>query len=68
MPQQEADAAGKKPPPPVSIAAVVGGMSSQKQKRILERGLDVLIATPGRLWDIIQEVRPALSYGISWML
>ncbi|KAF9652598.1 DEAD-domain-containing protein [Thelephora ganbajun] len=42
-------------PPPVSVAAVVGGMSLHKQKRILSRGVDVLVATPGRLWDIIQE-------------
>ena len=44
-------------PPPVSVAAIVGGMSAQKQRRILSRGVDVLVATPGRLWDIIQEVR-----------
>ncbi|RPD75560.1 DEAD-domain-containing protein [Lentinus tigrinus ALCF2SS1-7] len=44
-----------KHPPLVSVAAIVGGMSAQKQKRILSRGVDVLVATPGRLWDIIQE-------------
>ncbi|THU94511.1 DEAD-domain-containing protein [Dendrothele bispora CBS 962.96] len=44
----------KKPPPKVSVAAVVGGMSAQKQKRILDRGVDVLVATPGRLWDVIE--------------
>ncbi|KAI0942156.1 hypothetical protein AcW1_009535 [Taiwanofungus camphoratus] len=44
-----------KPPPLVSVAAVIGGMSAQKQKRILSRGVDVLVATPGRLWDILQE-------------
>lgn len=43
-------------PPHVSVAAVVGGMSAQKQKRILDRGVDVLVATPGRLWDIMQDV------------
>jgi ATP-dependent RNA helicase DDX24/MAK5 len=41
--------------PVVSIAAVVGGLSAQKQRRILGRGVDVLVATPGRLWDILQE-------------
>ncbi|KAI0346466.1 DEAD-domain-containing protein [Trametopsis cervina] len=51
---------GKQPiprnrPPLISIAAIVGGMSSQKQRRILDRGVDVLVATPGRLWDIMQE-------------
>ncbi|KAM6503417.1 ATP-dependent RNA helicase [Amanita muscaria] len=45
----------RNPPPHVSVATIVGGMSPQKQHRILERGVDVLIATPGRLWDIIQD-------------
>ncbi|KAE9383009.1 DEAD-domain-containing protein [Gymnopus androsaceus JB14] len=49
------DPSGKKPPPRVSAAAIVGGMSAQKQRRILNRGVDVLVATPGRLWDIIEE-------------
>ena len=44
------------PPPLVSVAAIVGGISPHKQKRILSRGVDVLVATPGRLWDIVQEV------------
>ncbi|KAI8969781.1 DEAD-domain-containing protein [Trametes punicea] len=44
-----------KHPPLMSVAAIVGGMSAQKQRRILSRGVDVLVATPGRLWDIIQE-------------
>ncbi|KAJ7439358.1 ATP-dependent RNA helicase [Mycena latifolia] len=42
-------------PPLVSVAAIVGGMSAQKQRRILDRGVDVLVATPGRLWDIMEE-------------
>lgn len=45
-----------KAPPLVSVAAIVGGMSAQKQKRVLERGVDVLVATPGRLWDVVEEV------------
>jgi ATP-dependent RNA helicase DDX24/MAK5 len=44
-------------PPPVSVATIVGGMSTQKQERILGRGVDVLVATPGRLWDILEGVR-----------
>lgn len=46
----------KRPPPHVSVAAIVGGMSSQKQHRVLSRGVDVLVATPGRLWDILEDV------------
>ncbi|KAG6908421.1 hypothetical protein DXG01_004714 [Tephrocybe rancida] len=47
--------ATKKSPPHVSVAAIVGGMSAQKQRRILDRGVDVLVATPGRLWDIMED-------------
>ncbi|KIJ33536.1 hypothetical protein M422DRAFT_213415 [Sphaerobolus stellatus SS14] len=42
-------------PPPVSVAAIVGGMSAQKQRRILSRGADILVATPGRFWDLCGE-------------
>lgn len=52
-----APASKPKGPPLVSVAAIVGGMSAQKQRRILDRGVDILVATPGRLWDILQEVR-----------
>ncbi|KAG6817114.1 hypothetical protein H0H87_012635 [Tephrocybe sp. NHM501043] len=45
----------KKSPPHVSVAAIVGGMSAQKQRRILDRGVDVLVATPGRLWDLMED-------------
>jgi ATP-dependent RNA helicase DDX24/MAK5 len=48
--------ASRKDPPLVSIAALVGGMSQQKQRRILQRGVDVLVATPGRLWDTMDDV------------
>jgi superfamily II DNA/RNA helicase len=52
-------------PPPVSVAAVVGGLSTQKQRRIISRGVDVLVATPGRLWDILQKARRSF---FSWAL
>ncbi len=52
-------------PPPVSVAAIVGGLSTQKQRRILGRGVDVLVATPGRLWDILEGVSRAEPPGHS---
>ncbi|KAJ7598923.1 ATP-dependent RNA helicase [Mycena floridula] len=52
--EQEESGSSRKPPA-VSVAAIVGGMSAQKQRRILDRGVDVLVATPGRLWDLIGE-------------
>ncbi|KAL7420114.1 ATP-dependent RNA helicase [Cryptotrichosporon argae] len=41
-------------PPRISVGAVVGGLSAQKQRRVLDRGCDVLVATPGRLWDLLK--------------
>ena len=37
----------------VRIVSIVGGMSSQKQSRLLDYKPDVIIATPGRLMDMI---------------
>ncbi|BGP30029.1 ATP-dependent RNA helicase [Rhodotorula toruloides] len=39
----------------VQVVALTGGMSVEKQKRQLERGADIVVATPGRLWDLIGE-------------
>ncbi|GAA5888988.1 hypothetical protein JCM5296_002767 [Sporobolomyces johnsonii] len=39
----------------VNVVALTGGMSVDKQKRQLEKGADVIVATPGRLWDLIGE-------------
>lgn len=50
-----------KAPPPISVAAIVGGMSAQKQRRILSRGVDILVATPGRFWDLCGEVSGSFS-------
>jgi ATP-dependent RNA helicase RhlE len=43
--------AGKK----FSIATVFGGVSQRPQVEALRRGVDVLVATPGRLLDLIQQ-------------
>ena len=47
----------KHPRSPVNIIALTGGMSIQKQKRQLSFGADIVVATPGRIWDICSEVR-----------
>ncbi|KAJ6470650.1 ATP-dependent RNA helicase [Mycena vitilis] len=52
---EESEPTTARAPPLISVAAIVGGMSSQKQRRILDRGVDVLVATPGRLWDIMED-------------
>ena len=38
------------------IVAVVGGMAPQKQQRLLQKRPEIIVATPGRLWDLISEV------------
>jgi len=39
----------------VRVAVVVGGLSVEKQVRLLSRGPAIVVATPGRLWDLVQE-------------
>jgi ATP-dependent RNA helicase DDX24/MAK5 len=43
------------------IAVVVGGMAPQKQERLLSYGPEIVVATPGRLWELIQDGNPHLS-------
>ncbi|MCO5730548.1 DEAD/DEAH box helicase [Rhizobium sp. SSA_523] len=38
---------------PLKINSVVGGASINKQQQMLEKGTDILVATPGRLLDLI---------------
>ena len=39
----------------VTIAAVIGGLATVKQERVLKKNPHVVVATPGRLWELIQE-------------
>nr|XP_056706743.1 ATP-dependent RNA helicase DDX24 [Euleptes europaea] len=45
----------------IKSALLVGGMASQKQQRVLKRKPEIIVATPGRLWELIQERHPHLS-------
>ncbi|ETN18296.1 hypothetical protein PPTG_03942 [Phytophthora nicotianae INRA-310] len=38
----------------IGVVTLVGGMAVQKQKRILSYRPEIVIGTPGRLWDIIE--------------
>lgn len=40
----------------MQIAPILGGMSADKQKRILKKCPDILVATPGRLWELMSQV------------
>ncbi|ONK70841.1 uncharacterized protein A4U43_C04F2080 [Asparagus officinalis] len=37
----------------IQVVPIVGGMSSEKQERLLKRRPEIIVGTPGRLWDLI---------------
>ena len=39
----------------VDVVPVVGGMSLQKQERLLRRRPEIVVATPGRLWELMHQ-------------
>lgn len=39
----------------MQTVVIVGGLASQKQERLLRGRPDIVIATPGRLWELVQE-------------
>ncbi|XP_011502334.1 PREDICTED: ATP-dependent RNA helicase DDX24 [Ceratosolen solmsi marchali] len=45
----------------IKIAVLVGGLAAVKQERILSKGPEIIIATPGRLWELIFDGNPHLS-------
>ena len=42
-------------PAGIWVAPVVGGMSPAKQRRLLAKRPAVVVATPGRLWELVRE-------------
>src|SRR6201996_7028520 len=46
---------------PLSMALLIGGESFTDQEKLLDRGVDVLIATPGRLMDLFERGRILLN-------
>lgn len=45
----------------IKISTVVGGMAPEKQHRILKKCPEIVVATPGRLWELIDEGEEHLS-------
>jgi superfamily II DNA/RNA helicase len=45
----------------VRVVSIVGGVSAQKQERLLSYRPPVLVATPGRLWDVMRRGGPHVS-------
>jgi ATP-dependent RNA helicase DDX24/MAK5 len=38
----------------IQIGVLVGGLSAEKQQSLLAKHPDIIIATPGRLWDLVK--------------
>ncbi|HXT09053.1 MAG TPA: DEAD/DEAH box helicase [Roseiarcus sp.] len=47
--------------PALQVGVIVGGVSARPQTEMLARGVEVLVATPGRLLDLLATRRDALS-------
>ncbi|RVE41889.1 hypothetical protein evm_013463 [Chilo suppressalis] len=45
----------------IKVATIVGGMAVVKQERVLRSGPEVVVATPGRLWELILQGQPHLQ-------
>ena len=45
----------------VRVAAIVGGLAQVKQQRVLASKPAVVVATPGRLWDLMREGQAFLT-------
>ncbi|CAK1543472.1 unnamed protein product [Leptosia nina] len=45
----------------IRIATIVGGMASVKQERVLRSAPEVVVATPGRLWELLNQGEPHLQ-------
>ncbi len=45
----------------INIALLIGGVSFDRQSRIIDRGADVVIATPGRLMDHVERGKLLLN-------
>ncbi|KAL0861360.1 hypothetical protein ABMA27_008911 [Loxostege sticticalis] len=45
----------------IKVATIVGGMAAVKQERVLKSGPEIVVATPGRLWELITQGQPHLQ-------
>ena len=45
----------------ISVGTITGGMASVKQERVLASCPEIVVATPGRLWDLIDKGTPYLK-------
>jgi len=47
---------------PIQVVPVVGGISTQKQDRLLSYNPQIVVGTPGRLWDLINMKTHCLAF------
>ncbi|XP_045455679.1 ATP-dependent RNA helicase DDX24 [Melitaea cinxia] len=45
----------------IKVATIVGGMAAVKQERVLKSGPEIVVATPGRLWELLNQGQPHLQ-------
>ncbi|XP_050671189.1 ATP-dependent RNA helicase DDX24-like [Leptidea sinapis] len=45
----------------IRVATIVGGMAAVKQERVLRSGPEIVVATPGRLWELVNQGEPHLQ-------
>ncbi|CAH2240978.1 jg19732 [Pararge aegeria aegeria] len=45
----------------IRVATIVGGMAEVKQERVLRSGPEIVVATPGRLWELLNQGQPHLQ-------
>nr|XP_018907481.1 PREDICTED: ATP-dependent RNA helicase DDX24 [Bemisia tabaci] len=45
----------------IKIAVITGGASLEKQEEALKKGPHIVVATPGRLWELLDQNEPHLS-------
>ncbi|CAN7944123.1 unnamed protein product [Ixodes hexagonus] len=45
----------------IGVVNVIGGLSADKQLRLLKRRPEIVVATPGRLWELVDQSTPHLS-------
>lgn len=51
----------------LQTAVMVGGMSTQKQERLLQQKPEIIVATPGRFWELIEEVEQTKDFSFSFL-
>lgn len=39
----------------INVALVVGGLAKEKQERLLKKRPEIVVGTPGRIWELFNE-------------